>query len=84
MGLRLIAALIGIVLLIVGIAFADNYRGIAGRFALWATRTNSWITRGRGPHRWLNNVAFQSIVYRVYGGIAALVGLVTLSIVVHH
>ncbi|HEX3823120.1 MAG TPA: hypothetical protein VHV79_01505 [Mycobacteriales bacterium] len=82
--LRLIFAIIGAVLLIVGVAFADNFRGTAVRFAGWARRTNSPLLRARGPHRWLNNTGFQAIVFRVYGAVVGLAGVIILAVVVRH
>jgi hypothetical protein len=82
--LRIIFAVIGIVLLVVGVAFADNFRGTAVRFAGWAQRTNSPLLRARGPHRWVNNVGFQAIVFRVYGTVVGLVGVIILAVVVRH
>lgn len=80
---RVIAAGLGVILLVVGVTLAENYRGSAQRVAFWAIRTNNRITSGRGPYRWRNE-AFQTVAHRFYGGVAALLGLIILTIAVHH
>jgi hypothetical protein len=80
---RVIAAGLGVILLVVGVTLAENYRGSARRAGLWAIRTNNRVTNGRGPYRWRNE-AFQTVAHRFYGGVAALLGFIILTIAVRH
>jgi hypothetical protein len=78
-----IAAGLGVILLVIGVTLAENYRGSARRVGLWAIRTDNRITRGRGPYRWRSE-AFQTVAHRFYGGVAAVLGLIILTLAVHH
>lgn len=81
--MRAIIAVLGVVLLIVGVTVAENWRGSARRLAIWSMRPDNKVTQGRGPYR-LRNIGFQTVAHRVYGGIAAFLGFVILYIAVRH
>jgi hypothetical protein len=77
--LKIVASL---TVIVVGVLAGRNYRGITSRFAVLASRPNSRLAPRRGPHRW-GNVVTQTLVYRAYGWLAVVVGLVLLNFSVH-
>ena len=79
--IRTILTVVGVILVVVGVGFADNFRGVASSFALWAAR-HPFMRRWNGPHQWFS-VGFQAVVFRVYGAIAGVAGIILLSFIIH-